>query len=167
MLRCDRIRRSRRIALLALAAVILLAAGDRPAWPAEEFGRFFTTPRQRERLDELRKSVSGSLVKVKEEELKTDDSDKKVQQPRSEIRLKGVVYRTDGVNTAWINDSNSYEGDATSEYTKVNEHEIDPKGVKMVLPGDKKTVRLKVGESYDSSAGKTNDILPDDDIIKQ
>lgn len=153
-------------AILICIAAVLLAGSAGAADPGDDFGRFFTTPRQRERLDELRKSSSNIVINLKDEELKTDNDVKKVEQQQTDIRLRGVVTRSDGKNTAWINDSNTYEGDVAAGVTQVNEHEISPGGIKLKLPGDKKQVHLKVGEAYDSAAGKTDDILPKGDIAK-
>lgn len=156
----------RRIFMTGLVTVMLVGVLQ-PAYPDDEFGRFFTTPRQRERLDELRSASSGIVVNINEDELQLDEDVQKTEQKHDELTLRGVVYRSDGKNTAWINDSNSYEGDVASEVTRVNEHEISPGGVEMELPGDKKKIRLKVGEAYDSSASKTSDIVPENDFIKK
>ena len=153
--------------IMAVLVTVLLASAARPAYPDDEFGRFFTTPKQRERLDELRSSASNVVVNVNEDELRIDEDVKKTEQQHNELTLKGLVYRSDGKNAAWINDSNSYEGDVASGVTSVKEHEISSSGVEMELPGDKKKIRLKVGEAYDSSGGKTSDIVPGDDIIKK
>ena len=152
--------------LLTCLAAVLLVGGARAADSDDDFGRFFTTPKQRERLDELRKSTSSIVINVKDEELNLDQDVKKVEQQNNAIKLKGIVTRSDGKNTAWINDSNTYEGDPASAITRVKEHEISSSGIKLDLPGDKKSVHLKVGEAYDSAAGKTDDILPKDDIVK-
>ena len=168
MLRPKKIFATVRPVLLACLACALLAGGwARAADSDDEFGRFFTTPKQRERLDELRKSVSDVVINVKDEELNTDVDVKTVEQQHNEIRLKGVVSRSDGKNTAWVNDSNTYEGDVASGVIKIDEHQIGPNGLRLELPGDKKTVNLKVGEAYDSTAGKTDDILPDADVSKK
>jgi len=152
--------------VLLVVGVILLAGTIGPVYADDEFGRFFTTPKQRERLDELRNSSTEVVVNVNEDELKINEEDKKTEQQHNEITLRGIVYRTDGKNTAWVNDSNSYEGDVASDVTRVDENEIGPGGVEMELPGKKRKVRLKVGEAYDSTDDKTNDVIPKDDITK-
>lgn len=155
-----------RTLLPACLAAVFLAGSVMAADSNDDFGRFFTTPKQRERLDELRKSSSNIVINVRDEELNIDQDVKKVEQQHSEIRLKGIVTRSDGKNTAWINDSNTYEGDVASSITRVKEHEITSSGIKLDLPGDKKSVNLKVGEAYDSAAGTTDDILPKQDTVK-
>lgn len=152
--------------VLLAAGVILLADAIGPAYPDDDFGRFFTTPKQRERLNELRNSSADVVVNVNADELKINEDDKKVEQQHNEITLKGIVYRSDGKNTAWVNNSNSFEGDVASDVTGVDEHEISPGGVEMELPGKKRKVRLKVGEAYDSTEGKTNDIIPEGEVVK-
>ena len=157
-----------RLILLTGLAAVLFESSVNAAQPEEEdFGRFFTTPKQRERLDEIRNATSDVVVNINENELQVDEDVKQVEQQHNELTLKGVVSRSDGKNTAWINDSNSYEGDVASGVTRVEEHEIKPGGVEMELPGDKKRIHLKVGEAYDSAAGKTNDNMPEDDIIRK
>lgn len=165
MVRLITITSTTRAMLLVCLAAVLLAGGARADDSKAEFGRFFTTPKQRERLDELRKSVSNVEVNVKDIELKTDNDAKQVEAQHNEIRLKGIVYRSDGKNSAWINDSNTYEGDVASGVTKVDEHQINSNGIKLELP-DKKSVHLKVGQAYDSTDGKTDDILPEGDTVK-
>lgn len=131
----------------------------------DDFGRLFTTPKERERLDEIRNSA-GTAVHVKETELNVKETAQKAEPKHEDITVKGVVYRSDGKNTAWLNDTNSNEGDVASEYLKVDEHNVGPEGVKLVLPGKKKPVHLKVGESYDTGTDQTNDILPKNDLVK-
>jgi len=155
-----------RILLLSGLLTVLQTGAVRAASPDDEFGRFFTTPKQRERLDELRDTASDVVINVNEDELKFDDDVKTVKQQHDELTLRGVVSRTDGKNTAWINDSNSYEGDVAADITKVEEHDINSDGVEVKLPGDKKKIHLKVGEAYDTSAGKTDDIIPAGDMVK-
>lgn len=152
--------------LLLLSAVAGVLIGGMQDVRGDDFGRFFTTPKERQRLDEIRNSASGPDVNVKETELNVNDAAKKAVPKHEEITVKGVVYRSDGKNTAWLNNTNSNEGDVASEYLKVNEHNIDPDGVKLVLPGNKKPVHLKVGESYDSATDQTNDIMPKNDLVK-
>ena len=75
---------------------------------ADEFGRLFTTPKQRMHLDELRKVEPKAVVEVIEEEIIIEEEIEEI--PVDTITVKGLVFRSGGKSTAWINDSNTYEG---------------------------------------------------------
>lgn len=67
---------------------------------------------------------------------------------RDAITLKGLVHRSDGKNTAWINDSNTFEGDLESQYIQVPDNKIKPDQVTIIMPDDSTNIELKVGEAF-------------------
>ena len=149
-----------------LLGMVMGLIGGMQAARSDDFGRLFTTPKERERLDEIRNAAASTTVNIKDTELNVNEATEKVEPKHEDIKVKGVVYRSDGKNTAWLNDTNSNEGDVASQYLKVDEHNINPDGVKLVLPGNKKAVHLKVGEAYDSATDKTSDMIPKNDLVK-
>lgn len=125
----------------------------------QEFGRFFTTSSQRERLDALRKTGPRIVVEINDDELGLDSGETEdTGPPVNAVSVKGVVHRQDGANTAWVNDSNTYEGDFASQYIQVNESDIQEDKVEMRISGSKSGVRLKVGQTYDPATGRVLDI---------
>ena len=128
---------------------------------AEEFGRLFLTPSQRLQLDELRKSQANTKIEVQDAELNIDQKPVVEATAAGELRLRGLVYRNDGKNTAWINDSNSYEGDLTSQYTNVHEDSVAADQVVIEMGGAENVkLPLKVGQSFNPGDKSVHDLLP-------
>ena len=126
---------------------------------AEEFGRFFTAPKQRQQLDELRRAEPDVVVEIRDEEINLQEEETVEKIQLNTISVKGLVYRNDGKNTAWVNESNSYEGDLSSQYTKVLENKIEQDKISVELPDNKTDIILKVGNSYEPSTGRVLDIV--------
>ena len=109
-------------------------------------GIIFTTLKQRNNLDRIRRVTHGRNVNknVQKKKEKSDDS--------SHYTLRGFVKRTNGNNIVWINDDNT-SGKKLSEYgLKVNTRSIRSDKVYVSLAGKK--FRLKPGQSIESSTGK-------------
>ena len=144
------------ITLIAMFAGLLLQAPV--LMGAEDFGRFFTTPKQREALDQVRskKPEEETIVVV------DDDIEKKTDRVKPEsagsIRLKGLVYRGNKKSTAWINDGNTYEGNLESQYFEITEGDISEEQVRMGISGDESGVKLRVGQTYDPDTGSISDV---------
>lgn len=143
--------------------LLLCTAGISTAYGVEEFGRLFTTPKQRQQIDELRQSRSGLVIEVKDEELELDQTAVVEEDTRDRLVVKGLVYRSDGKNSAWVNDSNSYEGDLTSDFTIINSSGIHPDRVEIGLPGSDENIPLKVGQTFDPESMEVQDVVNDDD----
>lgn len=127
----------------------------------EELGRLFTTPQQRQILDQMRlaKPETDHVVVINdepfadieeeefiEEEIIEDEPESALEGPLS---LKGVVYRENGSNTAWINDDNTFDGNLGSHNIDVSNSDIKKDQVKVKIPGDVTEITLKVGETYE------------------
>lgn len=118
---------------------------------ADNLGRIFTTPEQRQKLERIR-LMDDEPIKVVVDEVK------EIEEPQPEVRkeiiirdkisLKGLVHRSDGKSTAWINDFNTFEGDVDSQFFKVPDRNIKANNVTVVLPEDKTEVELRVGEEF-------------------
>jgi hypothetical protein len=133
-----------------------------PAWSAEEFGRLFTTPGQREQLDELRRTQTDISVDIRDEELTVDQVQAVETVTPGELRLRGLVHRKDGKNTAWINDSNSYEGGIAADFTRVKENAVTGTQVVIEMGGEGgRDVSLKVGQSFNPGDGSVLDLGSD------
>lgn len=123
-----------RQAVLVLAACMLAAA---PA-AAQELGRLFFTPQQREALDARRKA------RVPDKPAPTP----LVASPTT--RLDGFVRRSDGRSTVWVN------GDTVDDPRPL------PDGRVAVTVGEGGgRVPLKPGEVLDRGTGEVSDVLGD------
>ncbi len=125
---------------------------------ADELGRLFTTPEERNMLEKLRheepmevKPVEIFIEEpvVEEEEVKPDIGG---------ITINGLVYRKGGKSTAWINNSNTYEGDLSNQYLRISTENIEPENVQIEIPESVTKITLKVGETYDPNADKVTDL---------
>lgn len=120
-----------------------------PVYSAESFGRLFTSPAQRERLDALRRAGPEITVEISDAELELSNTVQEQAAPLNAITLKGVVYRGRGASTAWVNDSNTYEGNISAQDIQVPETRIGKDHVEMSIGENQSVIRLKVGETYD------------------
>ena len=114
----------------------------------DKFGRFFTSPAQRQLLDELRKVEPEQRIQVEEEVLLVEESDEPEEVVEVDtLTVRGLVYRGKGKSTAWINESNTFEGGLSSQY--INVGDIESNKVEIKIPSAEKEVKLNVGESFD------------------
>jgi hypothetical protein len=135
---------------------------------ADELGRLFTTPAERRMLEELRYTkpevpvVEPEIVEIQIEEI-IEPEEEKEQAPllTDTVSVKGVVYRESGKNTAWINDSNTFEGDLESQYIKVKPEGISKENVQIIMPDNTTRIELKVGQSYQPTKEKIIDLVPE------
>ncbi len=119
-----------RFAFFAIAMVLSQYLG------AQELGRLFFTPEQREALDARRRA-------------RVPDKPAPVPLAVSPTtRLDGYVRRSDGRSTVWVNGDTAYDS------------RPQPDGSVAVGVGDGGSrVRLKPGEVLDRSSGEVTDVL--------
>src|SRR3954463_12486006 len=103
---------------------------------AEPLGRLFFTPAQRHIFD------SGKQL---------PSSPKAAPPGPQTAKLNGVVTRSDGENTVWINGHTIGQKDPP---IKATASPTDPAVARVELPDGKNAVRLKVGQRYVRSTGK-------------
>jgi hypothetical protein len=120
--------RNRRLAV-ALAAA--LGAAIATAAEAQQLGRLFLTPQERQELDRKR-AVSGVATAAPQEEA---------------VTVNGVVRRSSGKTTTWIN--GVPHDDA---------HRPSPTG-RIALESGTTTVGVKVGQTLDRASGTVTDPL--------
>jgi len=127
------------------------------------FGRLYTTPGQRAQLDEARNKLPTDGIKidiVEQELLPTETAETQTDTSQS-ISLDGIVYRTDGKNTAWINRNSTNEGNIENQFTTVGERDVRSNQVRITLPDNHTRIDLKVGQSYDVNSKQVNDLAQD------
>lgn len=122
--------RSRCFTALALMLLCLAA----PA-AAEEFGRLFFTPQQRQDLDRRRATnrAEEEAPQIKE----------------GPLTLEGHVQRSSGRTTTWINGVPQYDSHASR----------DPARVTVVPNEGEPGVSLKIGQIYERMSGEVRDNL--------
>jgi len=129
---------------------------------ADDFGRLFTTPEQRQQLQEFRFRAPEPVVVNQEPELEIDIEEIVLPEEPEEpelvdvIHVRGVVYRSDGEHTAWINDSNTFVGDLESQYIQVNTEEIEPDQIQLTMPDNTTKIKVKVGDYFDPLSKDAN-----------
>jgi hypothetical protein len=99
--------------------------------PAEPLGRLFHTPEQRALLDNARKTMP---MNVGGEERAPSAPD---------FTLKGVVTRSDGKRSVWLNDRLEHGSGRSGDQVPVQ------------LPGGE--IKLKVGQSIDPATGRVTE----------
>ncbi len=124
---------------------------------ADNIGRLFTSPDERRALDQLRYHSKIDLT------LSLPDTDAGLSeddtfQPEG-IRLNGLVYRKNGKSTAWINDSNTFEGNLATDYLEVRPYDIKPNSVRIKLHDNPNPIRIKTGQTYDPVENRVVDIV--------
>jgi hypothetical protein len=120
-----------------------LATG--PVSAQEKLGRLFFTPAERAALDAQRK-LAGEMAN---RPAKKDTASPKAPPPKM-LTLNGVLRRSDGETTIWVN------GQAVHERFRdvdVMPGSISREAVAVQLPGSGRRVKLKVGQSVDSMTG--------------
>ncbi len=118
---------------------------------ADSFGRLFTTPSERKELDRIRliKDKKPRQVETMQAEDFLEPTEiKKEIVIRDAIRLKGIVHRSDGKNSAWINEANTFEGNLESQFIQVPNNNITFDQATVIMPDDSTSVDLKVGEVF-------------------
>lgn len=127
-----------------LLCLFLLALGLPPAaWAADaSLGRLFFTPAQRQALEDARRKNIRAEVQAAE---------KPARPPVRNVTVSGLVRRSDGESTVWVN-GKPVDG-ATADGLKVR---VTAGQAAVILhePEKGNTVRLKVGQRADIVTGR-------------
>jgi hypothetical protein len=128
-----------RRARISLAGAILLALLVESAAAADNLGRLFFTPQQRQDLDRRRQAnVQEAAVTV-----------------NSSVTVNGQVSRSNGKNTLWING-------VPQETTR---RPIDPARATVSGGEGEPSVSLKIGQTLDKVRGQVRDTIQDGQIF--
>jgi hypothetical protein len=127
---------------MALAISLLAAALLLPAAPAaaDELGRLFLTPERRAALERQRQ------LNIREEEARAVEVG-------ATLSVTGVVRRSSGRSTTWINDTPQDE--RTESGVRVEIDRANP-GKTTVVTGEEAPAELKVGETINRSTRETS-----------
>ena len=128
---------------LPLACVLAAIAAPAPA--AEPLGRIFFTPAQRASLDVARSQRTRTTVA-------TEKTDEEVAPAPEVISYGGMVRRSDGQTTVWINNRAVNEKEPVGGTPMVSQ--VRPDGaVSLQVPESGRSVDLKVGQSVELLSG--------------
>lgn len=132
-----------------IAALLLLCAVLAPrAVLAQELGRLFFTPEQRDALDARRQA-------------RLPDKPAALA-PSPTTRIDGSVKRSLGKSTVWI------DGSAVPEGTQPEGLRIrrggDPSRVTVIVGEDNRRIELRVGETLDRATGEVKGVLGDGEV---
>lgn len=132
----------------ALAAPIVLAVS--PPASGQDLGRLFFTPEQRQMLDRQRQFRSTEIPQ-------------EVQIPEDPtLTINGVVTRSSGRRTVWINGVAQHETE-TAGGTTVSPLDRNPGSV--IVHSDKSpATRAKVGATINRNTGESADVIGDGHI---
>ena len=108
----------------------------------EELGRLFVDVEQREKLEAVRR---GTYEKEVEQESRV-----------SNVRINGVMMRSDGENVVWINGENTLDGEPVKG-VKVNPDATDSENYNVQVQIDGKRVKLKPGQNWSEGTGTIKD----------
>ncbi|MBK8115984.1 MAG: hypothetical protein IPK44_16545 [Candidatus Accumulibacter sp.] len=108
----------------------------------DDLGRLFFTPERRQQLDRQR-------------EMNLLDKQQAPADPT--LTVDGVVTRSSGKRTAWVNGNPQHENDAWSGLT-VSTRAGNPAQV-LIESGDAPAARARVGETVNRNTGESHDLL--------
>jgi hypothetical protein len=130
---------------------------------AEELGRLFLTPEQRAELERLRNGIVETPVVEPPPAVVQGELPPPVPELGAEhilpeappptvppITVNGVVLRSNGQGTAWVNGENTYDGDFSADNIRVGRPQS--KFVQIRTPENLPDVRLKPGQTYNPAS---------------
>jgi hypothetical protein len=132
--------------IATLCCALLLACASLPAQAqktqTDNLGRLFFTPEKRLLLERQRASNIQAAQSLEGETMSLD----------------GVVQRSSGKSTVWINGRAQEENEAARTGVNVRLTPKDP-GRAQLSPGEELPTQLKVGEAINRATGERNDRL--------
>ena len=134
-----------RLAAMATGAYLLLGVGCPLAAAADDgegLGRLFFTPERRQQLDRQRE-----FNLVDQQQLPAEPT----------LTIDGIVIRSNGRRTAWVNGSPQNEDEPWNGLTVTPRHG-DP-GKVLVETGDSPAARTRVGQTVNRNTGESIDLL--------
>lgn len=138
---------------LLLVATALWMQGVR----ADDFGRLFSSPDERARLDELRRTMDVPPPPVV---VPVDNSVEplEVREPTlpsvQQFTVNGVVLRSSGHHASWVNGAQVLRGDTAAGGVQIEPDGSRETGIRIHLPSGLDTVTIKPGQKIDVIDGK-------------
>ena len=126
------------MARLIFLLMIAFLPGHAVCAGAEPLGRLFFSPDERAMLDRMRQKNGGSTVTATEQ-----------------VTLNGIVRRSSGKTTAWINQVPQNENE-TPQGIAVQQGKTSKPSALLLLPSGRQ-VNLKAGQTFDTTKGKVRE----------
>jgi hypothetical protein len=139
----------------ALAHLAAALAALPPSAAAQSIGRLFTTVEERLRLDEIRDYYVPERLARQLAPEPTRGAEP-APPPLPAATVNGVVKRSSGNDTVWIDGSSILAGQATAEGVQVLTDERGD-GVRLKLRDGAATARIKAGQQVDFASGTVVD----------
>jgi len=127
-----------------LAAALLML----PHAASAELGRLFFTQAQRNALDMARKQ--NIRLEIGNEETERQQNGANAAPLPQTVRLNGMIQRSDGNNTVWLNDKPITGQNAAGMSFLTNRNDSK---VKLQLPDGGRSMDLKVGQTAEINSG--------------
>ncbi len=138
---------ARRSSLTGLLGTLLFVSTFTPLAQADdELGRLFFTPERRQALDRQRELNIQETLVIPEDPTLT---------------INGIVTRSSGKQTTWINGVAQNENDASGITITTNRK---TPGKVIVQPNDRPPRKANVGDTINRNTGETSDLLGDGQI---
>ncbi len=135
--------------MMRRALLLMLVAGAAGAAGAAELGRMFFTPAQRATLDAARKQ--NVRVEIGNDEAERPPASPAAAAPVPQtVRLNGLIQRSDGKNTVWLNNKPVTGAESGSLNVSTNRNDTR---VKLQVPDSGRSMDLKVGQSAEILSG--------------
>ena len=128
--------------LVILLALLLISEHAKSEEGIEDLGRLFVDVEQREKLEAVRR---GTYDREIEQESRV-----------SNVRVNGVMMRSDGENVVWINGESTLDGEPVKG-VKVNPDTADSETYNVQVQIDGKRVKLKPGQNWSEGTGTIKD----------
>lgn len=142
--------------IILLLPITVFAASDQP-----NFGRLFTSPVERERLDLARKNASVSALQAQEKKSALEEAEVEELLPEK-VTMQGFVKRSDGKkSTFWLNNSPMQENTSNADIHagSFNKNKISSENqINLKLNKSGQTFSLKPGQMYLPSEGRVMDL---------
>lgn len=151
----------RHIFVQTLTCLILVVSSFAVAQAAsnEDFGRLFSRPAERDKLDYLRQN---KVLKLAMPEANQDEeiADAPLILP-APITMQGYVKRSDGSkSTLWINNQAVQEDSIVDDVNigKLNQNSNKIEGLDVKIPASGKRIRLKAGQMYEPETNQIKEL---------
>jgi hypothetical protein len=133
------------LAAMAISALPLASSAE------QELGRLFMSSEERVLLEQERRALAVAPVvqePAQEPEPEVAQVEPEEPPPVGSIGVSGVVTRSSGNNTAWVNGVSTLNGDFELQHFKVRADSVGNGSVGVEIPSRGKNVRLKPGQTY-------------------
>jgi hypothetical protein len=128
--------------LFVSAAIVLVPRPVVAQDEVEELGRLFIDPEQREKLEAVRRG--------------TYKSDMEQERRISNVRVDGIMIRSDGNNVVWVNGENTLEG-APIDGVRVSPDTADRDTYAVPVMIEGKRISIKPGQNWSEGTGTVKD----------